>query len=76
MPRRTKASKIFASRLRGMRLENELTQAQAARKCRPKISQSRWCDYESGRRMPTIDTADRLARAVGSELWALLWNEE
>jgi len=60
----------FAANLRAARLKAELTQVQAAR--RAKIAQSSWCEYERGMKAPSMDQAERLAKAVGRGLRELI----
>jgi transcriptional regulator with XRE-family HTH domain len=56
----------FGKRLRKARLQAGLTQEQAAHKAG--LHQPGWATYEAGHVLPYMDTAERLAHAVGVEL--------
>jgi hypothetical protein len=45
-----------------------LTQADAAARCKPPMTQSHWADIEGGRRSPTLDTLARVAAALGCQV--------
>jgi len=52
----------FCKNIRSRRLELGWTQAQAA--VAMKISQPTWAQLEAGRRVPTLDTVERAAKAL------------
>lgn len=52
----------FHSLLRAIRLTEGLTQASLAKKL--KISTTRLCDFEKGRRSPSLELARRMANAL------------
>lgn len=57
---------VFCEKLKQARLDAGLTQRQAAE--RAGIAVSQWQDYETGRRVPLVTVAAKLARAVGASL--------
>ena len=60
--------RVWMARYRG-----ERTQAQVAREAG--ICQSSYSMIESGRRRPSVETARRIARALGAD-WRLFFEEE
>ena len=63
---------MFCEKLKQARLDAGLTQRQAAE--RAGIAVSQWQDYETGRRVPLVTVAAKLARAVGASLDGLTSN--
>jgi transcriptional regulator with XRE-family HTH domain len=63
----------FGKRLRLLRLQQGLTQVQAARNAG--ITAPTWASYESGRRLPFAPRVAVLARAIGVPISALFANE-
>lgn len=63
--------KRFCANVRFWRKELELTQIEAAKRC--KMTQSQYCEIETGKFVPVLETADRIAKAFGidpAELFA------
>ncbi len=59
--------------LKAIRLENEMTQQEAAD--RVSISQSAYCNIERGIRIPGIETAKRIGSLFGFD-WVRLFEDE
>ena len=53
----------FQSLLHSIRTSDEVTQAELARKVG--ISRAKICDYEKGRRTPTLKIAAKMAKVLG-----------
>ncbi len=70
----------FGKNLRRARKKAGLTQAQAAKgvNCwgNPVAGQSLWSQYETGKCIPSIAQAERLADAVGATLEDVIRNSE
>lgn len=62
--------RAFIENVRARRLELELTQDEVARKM--KISQSSYAEIEGGRRTPTLEAVERVAKALKTEALELL----
>ena len=62
--------KDFGDNLRKVRKRRKLTQVEAAKLAG--IGQSLWSEYETGVRNPTLEQAERLAKAVNSTLKRLI----
>lgn len=65
--------KDIASIIRARRGELGITQSELAKKAG--VTRAAMCRYESGERVPTLDTAVRLSRALGINLDQLAGRE-
>lgn len=76
MARRTRDSvdKRVADRVRSLREEQGISQAELARQA--KIARSHLSQIESGNNVPSVVTADALARALGVPITQLVAEEE
>lgn len=66
--------RTFINNMRARRIELELTQSEAAAKM--KIAQSSYAQIESGRRTPTLEMIERVAKALKCDPLELLSADE
>jgi len=66
------AAKIKAVRLAKKAADNGHDWTQAACALRAGMTQSQWADLEAGRRMPRLDTLERIAAGLGCPLAELV----
>ncbi len=62
--------RAFIENVKARRLELDLTQEQVAKKL--KIAQSSYAEIEGGRRTPTLESVEKVAKALKIEPLALL----
>ncbi len=73
MPRRPRKAVLLRElgrRIRAARLAASLTQEEAA--ARAGVDYKRWQRLEQGAANPTVLTLDRVARAMGVDVWRML----